>query len=344
MRMPPRDRPKTVSGAEHRPSNRAMPALNPDAMRPGARLDDYELESVLLSGDFSVVYRARRFSSTRFVTIEEYLPSALATRGSDQHVLLRNGANAAPFERGMQAFLAEAEMLAACDHSALPEVKRCWRGNGTAYREVAYVQATSLRMLRDGMTEPPDEEALRVVVDGLLGALEELHGAGYTHGAISPHTVVLRASDDSPLLMVHGAAQRAILGDGGQAVLRWLDSPSGDDSVETGPWVDLLALADLARFCIDGRLDPRSPAMESGTPVPTLSASAAALERRFPGLRYSESFIAALEWTLASRPGDRPESGAAGRCSAARNSATLSGRSPGRLASVHSSAAMKDSL
>jgi hypothetical protein len=71
------------------------------------------------------------------------------------------------------------------------------------------------------------------LLDDLLGALEAVHGAGIVHGGVDPSRVFLLRGD-RPLLL----APRAIAEDVGGA--------------PAGPWIDLRALADVARFCISG--------------------------------------------------------------------------------------------
>ena len=49
------------------------------------------------------------------------------------------------------------------------------------------------------MNEPPDEEALRALLNALLGALEAFHHAGGCHGKVTPSNILLLA-DNRPLL------------------------------------------------------------------------------------------------------------------------------------------------
>ena len=62
------------------------------------------------------------------------------------------------------------------------------------------------------MNEPPDEEALRALLDALLGALLAFHRAGGGHGKVTPSNILLLA-DNRPLLLGPGAAGRAIASD-----------------------------------------------------------------------------------------------------------------------------------
>ena len=56
------------------------------------------------------------------------------------------------------------------------------------------------------MNEPPDEEAVRALLDALLGALGVFHLAGGVHGKVTPSNILLLA-DNRPLLLA--PAERA---------------------------------------------------------------------------------------------------------------------------------------
>ena len=286
-----------------RTATRPGPMHTPDALQAGARLGECQIERLLQAGGFSLGYLASDQARKRMVAIEEFLPSLLASRAADGlQVVLRQPAHAEAYERGLQAFLAEVDLLARCVHPALPRIERRWRANGTAYREMLYAPATRLRRLRQGMSEPPDEDALRSLLEGVLGALDVLHASGHVHGAISPDTILLRDADDSPLLLGFDAAQRAIVGGQAQALMRAIGAGYApldrSDAGDPGPWADLYALASVMRFCIDG------DGADAGTPM----ANAVRRADPYPQLMYSEPFVAAIDWALAARPQDRPQS------------------------------------
>jgi serine/threonine protein kinase len=294
------------------PARSPQPAT-PDALPPGTRLDEYRIDRVLHSGGFSIVYLATDVALERVLAIEEYLPAPIAVRGEDLKVVLRSEMHAQAYERGLRAFTEEAELLARCDHPSLLRVYRGWQANGTAYRAMPYYAGTTLRQLREAMTEPPDEASMRALLDGLLGALEALHQAGGVHRGVSPDTIIL-GGDDRPVLLGFDAARRAIVGDRAQALMSLVEPmfvtrEQIDQTPETqpGPWTDVYALAAVVRYCIDCR--PATGARLEGVDE-SLTAVLRRISARFPGLRYSAAFIDALDWALATQPHDRPQSAA----------------------------------
>jgi len=259
---------------------------NTGPLPPGTRLDEFEIERVLCVSGFGAVYLAKDHTLDLEVALKEYLPSTLAVRGSSEQVELRDPAHGDAFERGRLAFISEARTLARCDHSSLLRVHRILEANGTVYRVMPCYAGESLLAVRQAMQEPPDEAALRALLDALLGALETLHNAGQTHGEVLPENILL-LPDDRPVLMGFGAVRRAIVSDRTRSLMAALEPSRAAHGAESadepqGPWTDLRALAAVAQFCISGVLV--SPAR-----------SAQASLERVASQRYSKSLLDALD-------------------------------------------------
>src|SRR5438105_6416139 len=227
----------------------ASPARS-DALLPGTRLEEFDVERVLASSGFGFVYLAQDPRAERRVVIKEYLPVSLATRDPDGvRVVLRSATYGEAFERGRRAFIDEALLLARCEHPSLVKVLGSWHGNGTVYRAMPHSPGNTLLSLRQRLEAPPDEPSLRALLDGVLGALEVLHAEGTVHGGITP-TSILVLPDDHPVLLDGGAARRAIVAEQTRALLTFLEpsfaapeqtAPSAE--LPIGPWTDLYGLA-----------------------------------------------------------------------------------------------------
>src|SRR3954453_5816450 len=75
-----------TAGHEAEDSERTVLVSAPVALAAGARLGDYDLVSVIGQGGFGIVYLAwDRVLECRFA-IKEYMPSSIATRGTDSRV------------------------------------------------------------------------------------------------------------------------------------------------------------------------------------------------------------------------------------------------------------------
>ena len=219
-----------------------------------------EIGRVVADSGFSIVYHARDPHNGLRCAIKEYLPVSLALRSDDRRaVALRAPDHAEAFERGLAAFAAEAELLERLNHPSLLHVLRSWRGHGSIYRVMPWLEGETLLAWRRAQAEPPDETALRLMLLGLLGALQTLHDAGQVHGAVSPsHVMVL--TDDRPMLMDTGAVGRALVGDQTRALMAMVTpgfAPAGHGKpigLAEGQAADVRALAAVAHFAICGEL------------------------------------------------------------------------------------------
>ena len=269
-----------------------------DALPRGTVIAGCEIGRVVADSSFSIVYHARDPATERRYAIKEYLPVSLALRSDDgRSVALRAPEHAEAFERGLLAFAAEAELLEHRTHPSLLRVLRTWRGQGSIYRVMPWIDGESLLTLRRGLAEPPDEATVRRLVFGLLGALQALHDGGHVHGAVSPgHVMVL--PDDRPMLMDTGAVARALVGDQTRALMALVSpgfaAPAG--STAGGPAADLRAVAAVAHFAISGEV----PA--AGAAPSPLSMALRRLRLPLGRPTYSASLLDTIDAALAGDP------------------------------------------
>jgi serine/threonine protein kinase len=286
-----------------------------DALPVGTVLGEFELQGLIGVGGFGMVYRGYDHSLQRPVAIKEYMPSALVSRVSNNLVSARSAADAAPFQSGLQSFIAEARLLARFDHPSLVKVYRFWEANNTAYMVMPLYQGMTLKQARSEMSAPPPEDWLRVVIWSVLEALKVLHAADALHRDVSPDNIFLQ-DVGPPVLLDLGAARLAILG-GSQkhtAVLKVNYAPieqyADASDLREGPWTDLYALAAVIHGCLCN--EPPLPATfrivkDRLAPIAKVART---VESHF-GQAYSPYFIRAIDHALSVQPGDRPQTVAA---------------------------------
>ena len=284
------------------------------ALPAGARLDEFEVGEIIGEGSTAIVYAATDRARAIPVAIAEYMPARLAQRNHEAQVTPRTPAQADAFAKGLKAFINETRTLARCNHPSLVRIVRLWEANGTAYRVMPRYPARRLLEVRRGMNEPPDEEAVRALLDALLGALGVFHLAGGGHGKVTPSNILLLA-DNRPLLLGPGAAGRAIAGDGIDALMTGagpcfapIEQMVESADIPLRPSVDLYALAGVARYWISGQL----PAPAFGAPdSPRREKFADTVQRlrlTWPQLHYSAALLDALDSALSIYPAERPQS------------------------------------
>ncbi len=293
----------------------APPVAHVDALRPGTRLDEFEIQGLLGVGGFGLVYRAYDHSLDRTVAIKEYMPAALAARLDGASVLVRSASDQVTYQSGLQSFMAEARLLAKFDHPSLVKVYRFWEANNTAYMVMPLYSGMTLSQARSQMVAPPPEEWLRTVLWSILQGLHVLHRADTLHRDISPDNIFLQDMGP-PVLLDLGAARRAISDKSHRltAILKVNYAPIEQyaevEDLKQGPWTDLYALAAVVYSCL--RNDPPLPATTRVVrdSMPSVRRVAATVKEHF-GISYSDEFVRTIQHALALQPADRPQSLAA---------------------------------
>ena len=290
----------------------------PSALPRGTRLGEFELRHVLGVGGFGIVYLAFDHALEREVAVKEYLPATLVGRTETMHVTLRSQSDADTFALGLKSFVNEARLLAHFDHPSLLKVLRFWEANGTAYMAMPVLRGHTVKEVRLDMKQPPDEAWMRALLDPLLGAIERLHAEGVFHRDIAPDNIQIEP-DGRPVLLDFGAARR-VISDKTQsltAILKPAYAPieqyAEAGSVKQGPWTDLYALGATMHYVLLAR--PPLPATTRAVHDDLKPLSA----QELPGC--SAEFLNVIDWMLAPRPADRPQSVAAVRD-------VLAGRAP----------------
>ena len=218
-----------------------------DALPRGAALGAYTVEDVLGHGGFGIVYRARHNELGNLVAVKEYLPAELALRkGASVHP--RSAACRAGYEDGLRRFRDEARAL--IEFQAHPSIVSCrdfFRANGTAYLVMEYEQGLPLSELlrrREASGRPFDEADLLAVMVPLLEGLRRVHEAGMLHRDIKPGNILVRRSDERPVLIDFGAAKQGVaehsksLAPYTEGYAAWEQLGEG----KLGPWTDLYAV------------------------------------------------------------------------------------------------------
>ena len=285
-----------------------LPTQNPSALPAGTRLGEFELLSLLGVGGFGIVYLAFDHALEREVAIKEYMPSSLAGRSETMHVSIRSKSDAETFALGLRSFVNEARLLARFDHPSLLKVHRFWEGNGTAYMAMPVMRGRTVKEVRLEMPSPPSEAWMRALLEPLLGAIERLHSEGVYHRDIAPDNIQIEP-DGHPVLLDFGAARR-VISDKSQALTAILkpayapiEQYAEVGAVKQGPWTDIYALGATLHFLLLKRPPPPATARAIHDDVSALTTMA------LPDC--SEDFLHVIDWMLAPRPADRPQSVAA---------------------------------
>jgi serine/threonine protein kinase len=277
-----------------------------DSLPPGARVGEFEIRRVLGAGGFGVVYLAWDHALEREVALKEYLPVTLAVRAPNGRIVVRAENHAETFALGLRSFVNEARMLARFDHPSLVKVYRFWEDNGTAYMAMPMYHGRTLRQVRQAMAAgSPGEAWCRAMIDPMLDALERMHREDIFHRDIAPDNILL--TDEGHAVLLDFGAARRVIGDRTHALTAILkphfapiEQYADVSSMRQGPWTDLYGLGATVYYLLTGQ--------------PPLPAAARALHDELQPLTRvkptgcSEAFLAAVDWAMAVRPQERPQS------------------------------------
>ena len=279
------------------------PSVHHQALPEGTRLQEFELRGFLGAGGFGIAYLGWNTELQIPVAIKEYLPSDCAVRERSLSVVAKSRDDAAVYEWGLESFLEEARMLARFKHPNIVQIYGFFRAHGTGYIVMEYVEGQTLseRLKEHGVVS---EGQLRQILLPLLEGLEEVHRSGLTHRDIKPGNIIMRASDDSPVLLDFGAARQTVMARSRSmtAVLTPGYAPLEQYSEKgrQGPWTDVYALGALCCRAMTGKAPE-----ESSDRI--LEDTLEPLEESCRG-QGSPEFLRALDWALRVRPEDRPQS------------------------------------
>ena len=270
----------------------------------------YLVGKVLGIGGFGITYLGYDLTLEIKVAIKEYMPSALATRHSDQYTVALTGRVEEDYRNGMERFLDEARILAKLQNTPnIVSVQNYFKENGTAYFVMEYIDGMSLKAyLSKNGDQIPWEQAI-AILQPIMEALVQVHAMNLLHRDISPDNIYITTKGESRLLDF-GAARFA-LGDGKSVsvILKHGYAPEEQYSSHgnQGPWTDVYAMGATLYRCITGQLPPDSlerihgdtikAPSELGVPIPShaenaiMKALAVKTEDRFPSM---EAFLGAL--------------------------------------------------
>jgi serine/threonine protein kinase len=169
----------------------------------GARLDRYELVSVVAEGGMGRVWLGRlegKHGFAKLVAVKTVLPELAAD------------------PRFQKMFLDEARILSAIHHPNVAQILDLGESEGVLYLVMEWVDGTTLRRVADAVERLPLGAVLRMTSDACAGlhAVHELRDAdgrplGVVHRDVSPHNVMVSRQGTTKLIDFGIAKARARL-------------------------------------------------------------------------------------------------------------------------------------
>lgn len=276
-----------------------------DALPPGYRFDEFEIQDVLQTTPCEIIYRAWDHQLERAVIIREYMPRAMVVRSDDMHLTLRSQQDHPAYSAGLAAFIQDARRLAKFNYPELVQVLRFWTENDTAYTVTRYYSGITLAELHQQQPDVLDEEWVRRILPMLCGALAALHAEGVIHRDLSPKSIQIQ-DNGVPLLLTFGVSrpQGDEVRDLNTTMLHAgyapLEQYSSDLENQIGPWTDIYALGAVLYTLITGVAPPASVTRSIQDNCIRLTEN--------PPAGWSPALLRAVDQALALKPEARPQS------------------------------------
>lgn len=277
----------------------------PDALPPGFRFDEFEIQQVTESTHTNVVYKAWDHQLERPVTIHEFMPRALTVRSDNMQLVLRSKQDSQAFNHGLNRFVQSARQLAQFNHPNLLQVLSFWTQNETAYAATTYSSGMTLAELHQQQPEIFNDAWIRRMLPMLCSALATLHDEGFIHRDLSLRSIQIQ--DNGAPLLLNAGAPRRVNSDSSETIktplnpgFAPLEQYADDLENQLGPWTDIYALGAILYTLITGTCPPASVTRTIQDPCVKLA------KNRPEG--YSHSLLHAVDCALALKPEDRPQS------------------------------------
>ena len=179
-------------------------------LKTGALLrhETYRIEKILGQGGFGITYLATDLGLDRLVAIKEFFPKDYCDRvGDTSHITLGTSSSAEFVSRLKAKFLKEARNIAKLDHPGIIKIHAAFEENNTAYYVMDYIKGESLseKVKRQG---PLSMDTALKYIKGIGNALEYIHTKHINHLDLKPANVMVRESDDIPILIDFGLSKQ----------------------------------------------------------------------------------------------------------------------------------------
>ena len=288
-----------------------------DELPPGTIIgNNYRVLRTLGRGGFGITYKCEDIRLKYYVAVKEYFPDGLASRNSDNLNVVPSDTGRDTYKWGLEKFLREGMTLAAIQDKSPSEfivkIILFLEERETAYLAMEFI---------DGMTIDEFATSNRVTsakqLEGMFESLcvrglKLIHEADVHHQDIKPDNIIVRSSNNQPVIIDFGAARQSA---GGKSTVALLtprysaveqyaskeDMDGDDDRDLCGPFTDIYSLAATFYFIIKGKLPHDAPSRILEDRTEALSGDKSLSH-------YSDNFLKQIDWGMSPLPKDRPQS------------------------------------
>ena len=245
-----------------------MNNVNNNCLKPGALLrhDTYRIERILGQGGFGITYLAIDLSLERYVAIKEFFPKDYCDREeSTSHIIVGTSSNVDLVTRLKAKFLKEARNIAKFDHPGIIKIHTAFEENNTAYYVMDYIEGSNLNDIVKSSGALSESKAVNYITQ-VGNALDYIHKHNVNHLDIKPANIMIRKSDDRPILIDFGLSKQYD-SEGNQTSTTPTGISHGYAPMEQykvggvsefSPQTDVYSLAATLYYLISGKIPPHA--------------------------------------------------------------------------------------
>ena len=168
------------------------------------RLGRYSVLSVLGQGGFGITYLVEDIKTKQKYAIKEFYPKNYCNRDYNTNcIIITNPSNLPLIDRLQQRFIKEAENLKKLNHEGIVAVHEVFFEYNTAYFVMDYIEGESLSEMVKRQGRMDIGKAINYITRA-GEALSYVHSQKMTHFDIKPGNIMIRRSDERPVLIDFG--------------------------------------------------------------------------------------------------------------------------------------------
>ncbi|MDE7081594.1 MAG: serine/threonine protein kinase [Muribaculaceae bacterium] len=176
----------------------------------GSRLQGgkYIIERVLGQGGFGITYLAIHSILEKYVAIKEFFPKDFCERdGQTSQITLGNANTAELVAKLKDKFIKEAKNISKLNHPNIVSIHDIFEENGTAYYLMDFIDGVSLHDKIKSYGPMCEVEAVGYIRE-IGSAIGYMHTKSMNHLDVKPANIMLRESDNTPILIDFGLAKQ----------------------------------------------------------------------------------------------------------------------------------------
>lgn len=177
-------------------------------IKPGSLLNNgkYRVDLAIGQGGFGITYLGQHTILYNKVAIKEYFPQQYCDRDDhSNNIVAKSTSSAKEMARFRAKFIKEAITLSKLSHPNIVRILDVFEDNGSAYFVMDFVDGMTLKDMVE--CEPLPIDRAIDYVRHIAEALDHIHAKRINHLDIKPANIIVRASDNQPILIDFGLAK-----------------------------------------------------------------------------------------------------------------------------------------